>query len=165
MTIIWKIFFQESTTLKCTWKICQCYCSENVLIETSTKTSWINCSKSSKIHARRSAEFLALTISSFTLKKQMKWITFSLIMTYTQSMKMFLVNQFTLWTERILRLYLSATSMLVTDVEEEMCWWQLKDVGDGLGYFGHEHHLYLKISVGCQHPKDSAKLSILSRTF
>ena len=32
--------------------------------------------------------------------------------------------------------------MLVTDVGDEMCRWQLLDVGDDFGYFG---HLHLKI--------------------
>ena len=102
MTTIWKIFSRESITLKCTWKISPCYYSENVHTETSIRTSSINCSKSWKIHARRSAELWAMIISSFTLKKQKKWIIFSLIMTYTQSTKMFLGNQFTLWIENLI---------------------------------------------------------------
>ena len=46
-----------------------------------------------------------------------------------------------------------ATSMLVTDVGEEMCWRQLWDVGDDFGRFYHQHPLSFNISVGHQHPK------------
>ena len=58
-----------------------------------------------------------------------------------------------------------ATSMLVTDVGNEMCWWQFEDVGDGFGHFGHQNPLSLNISLGHQHPKDVTKILILSPTF
>ena len=38
--------------------------------------------------------------------------------------------------------------MLVTDIEAEMRWWQLRDVGDDFGLFGHQY------SPGHQHSKD-----------
>ena len=37
----------------------------------------------------------------------------------------------------------SVRSMLVTDVGDEMCWWQLWGVSDGFGHFGHQHLLTL----------------------
>ena len=43
--------------------------------------------------------------------------------------------------------------MLVTDVGDEMCWWQLWDIGDGFDRFCHQHPLSFNISVGHQHPK------------
>ena len=39
-----------------------------------------------------------------------------------------------------------ATSMLVTDVGNEMCWRQLRDVGDGFGRFRHQHPLSFHIA-------------------
>ena len=38
--------------------------------------------------------------------------------------------------------------MLVTDVGDEICWWQLQDDGDGFGLFGHQHPLSLCITSG-----------------
>ena len=32
------------------------------------------------------------------------------------------------------------TSMLVTDIGDKMCWWQVWDVVDGASHFGHQHH-------------------------
>ena len=55
-----------------------------------------------------------------------------------------------------------ATSMLVTDVGDEMCWRQLWDVGDGSCRFRHQHSLSLNISVGHQHPKDVTNSENLS---
>ena len=43
--------------------------------------------------------------------------------------------------------------MLVTDVGDEMCWWQLQNIGDGFGVFDHQHLLF-HISIGHQHSKD-----------
>ena len=40
--------------------------------------------------------------------------------------------------------------MLVTDVGDEMCWWQLKDVDDRFFHFGHPYPLYSYITVGHQ---------------
>ena len=61
-------------------------------------------------------------------------------------------------------LYLTglATSLLVTDVGDEICWWQLWDVG--FGRFCHQHPLSFNISVGHQHPKDVTNIEILSLT-
>ena len=50
---------------------------------------------------------------------------------------------------------LSAESMLVTVIGDEMCSRQLWDVGDR---FSHQHRLSFNTSVGHQHPKDVAKL-------
>ena len=50
----------------------------------------------------------------------------------------------------------TATSMLVTDVGDKMCWRQLWGVGDGFGRFCHQHSLSFSISVGHQ-PKISDK--------
>ena len=58
----------------------------------------------------------------------------------------------------------AVTSMLVTDVGEEICWWQLWDVGDNFGHFGRQHPLSFYISVGHQHPKDVINIEILSPT-
>ena len=33
----------------------------------------------------------------------------------------------------------SDVSVLVTDVGDEMCWWQVWDFSDGLGHFDHQH--------------------------
>ena len=42
------------------------------------------------------------------------------------------------------------TSILVTDLGDEIirCWWQLYDVGDSFGHFGHQHSIsfYTKMS-------------------
>ena len=52
--------------------------------------------------------------------------------------------------------------MLVTDVEDEMIWWQLWDVGDGFDCFCHQHPLSFNISVGHLQPKDVTNIKILS---
>ena len=49
------------------------------------------------------------------------------------------------------------TLMFVTDVGDEMCWWQLLDFGDGFGHFGHQYQLSFYISVGHQHHDVSNK--------
>ena len=54
---------------------------------------------------------------------------------------------------------LTATSMLVTDVGNEVCWRQLLDVGDGFGRFCHQNPLSLNTSVGHHQTKDATKLS------
>ena len=59
----------------------------------------------------------------------------------------------------------TGTSMLVTDVGDEICWRQFLDVSDAFGYFGHQHHLSLNIGVGHHLPKDVTKILILSPTF
>ena len=56
----------------------------------------------------------------------------------------------------------TATSMLVTDVGNEMCWWQLWDVGDAFDRFRHQHPLSFNISVGHEHPKIVTNIEILS---
>ena len=43
------------------------------------------------------------------------------------------------------------TSMLVTNVVEEMCWRQLEDVGSGSGYFGQQHQLSFCICISLEH--------------
>jgi len=45
--------------------------------------------------------------------------------------------------------------MLVTDIRDEMCYWQILYVGDGSGYLGHENQLSFYISVGRHHSKMS----------
>ena len=57
-----------------------------------------------------------------------------------------------------------ATSMLVTDVGDEMCWRKLWDVGDGFGHFGHQHPPDFNIIVGHQHSKDVTNIEILLPT-
>ena len=59
---------------------------------------------------------------------------------------------------------LRATSMLVTDVGDEMCWRQLWDVGDGFVRFCYQHSLSLNISVGYQQPKDVTNIENLTLT-
>ena len=54
------------------------------------------------------------------------------------------------------------TSMLVTNVRDEMCWRQHRDVGDGFRHFCHQHPLPFNISVGQQQPKEVTNISILS---
>ena len=61
--------------------------------------------------------------------------------------------------------YLCSKSFLVTYVGYEMCWWQLKDVGDGFGQFGHQHPLSLYISFGNQHSKDVTNIYKSSATI
>ena len=57
------------------------------------------------------------------------------------------------------------TSKLMTDVADEMCWWQLLVVGDGLGDgFCHHHPLCFCISVEHQHLKDVTNIDIQSPT-
>ena len=53
------------------------------------------------------------------------------------------------------------TSMLVTDVGNELCWWQLSDIGDGFAHFG---SLYFYISIGHQNVKDVTYIKIHSPT-
>jgi len=55
-----------------------------------------------------------------------------------------------------------ATSMLVTDVGDEMCWWQFEDVGYGFGHFDNQHPQSLNISVGHRHPKDVTNCKSMS---
>ena len=43
---------------------------------------------------------------------------------------------------------LPVTSMLMTDVGDEMCWWQLYVFGDGFDHLGQQHPLSFYISVG-----------------
>ena len=50
--------------------------------------------------------------------------------------------------------------MLMTDVGDEMCWRQLRDIGDGFGRLRHQHHLFFNISVEHQHPKDVTNIEI-----
>ena len=54
------------------------------------------------------------------------------------------------------------TSLLVTDVGDEMGWWQLHDVGDSFSHFGYRHQLSFYISVEHQQSKDVTKIEILS---
>ena len=54
--------------------------------------------------------------------------------------------------------------MLVTDVGNDMCWWQLWDVGNGFSPFRHQHPLSFNISVGYQHPKHVTNIKIPSTT-
>ena len=42
----------------------------------------------------------------------------------------------------------------------QRCWWQLYDVGDGLGHFGHQDPLSFNISVVHQHSKDVPNIPI-----
>ena len=56
------------------------------------------------------------------------------------------------------------TSMMVTDVGDEMCWWHLKDVVDSFGHFGHQHLRSFYIGVGHQHWKDVTNIEIQSPT-
>ena len=50
---------------------------------------------------------------------------------------------------------------LVTDVGEEMYWWQLLDVGDVFGHIGHQHPLSFFITVGYQYSKDVSNIKFL----
>ena len=52
------------------------------------------------------------------------------------------------------------TSMLVIDVGDEICWWQLYDVSDGFDHFGHQHPLSSYISVGHQYSKDVTNIDV-----
>ena len=64
------------------------------------------------------------------------------------------------------------TSMLVTDVGDEICcWWQLWNVSDSLSHFDHQHQLssYIhKFRASCwchQHSKDVTNIEIQKPTF
>ena len=50
--------------------------------------------------------------------------------------------------------------MLVADVGDEMCWWQLWDVGGGFGHYGDKHPLSLHLSVKHQPSKDVTNIEI-----
>ena len=56
------------------------------------------------------------------------------------------------------------TSMLVTDVGDEMCWWKAYGVGDGFRHFGHYNPLSFYVDIGHKHLKDVTKIEILSPT-
>ena len=57
-----------------------------------------------------------------------------------------------------------STSMLVTDVGDEMFWSKFQDVGDDFGHFGHQHPLSFNINVEHQHSKDVTKILTLLPT-
>ena len=57
-----------------------------------------------------------------------------------------------------LRLWKGVTGMLVTDVGDEMCWWQLSDEDDGFGHFSHKNHFSLNSSAKNQHSKDVTEI-------
>ena len=65
---------------------------------------------------------------------------------------------------RIIHHLHAATSMSVTDVEDEMCWRQLWSVGDDFRRFCHQHPLSLNINVGHQQSKYVTNIEILSVT-
>ena len=44
------------------------------------------------------------------------------------------------------------------DVGDEICWWQLLDVGDCFGHFGPNLPVSLYITVGHQYSKDVTKI-------
>ena len=56
-------------------------------------------------------------------------------------------------------------SMFVTEFGEEMCWWQLLDVGDRFGHFDQEHPLFFYISVGHQDQESVANIWKLLQNF
>ena len=52
-------------------------------------------------------------------------------------MKKFIAfSQLKIW---LVKFITRVTSMLITDVGEEMCWLQLQDSGDSFGQFSHKH--------------------------
>ena len=61
--------------------------------------------------------------------------------------------------------------MLVTDFRDEMCWWKLLDVDDGLGHFGYKDTLsdvyqdLSYISVKHKHSKDVTNINKWSPTL
>ena len=61
-----------------------------------------------------------------------------------------------------------STMMLVTDVDDNMCWRHFEMLVTVLpnrfGSFSHQHPLYFTISVGYQQPKDVTNIEILSLT-
>ena len=61
-------------------------------------------------------------------------------------------------------IYCRATSMLVTDVGDEMCGRQRRDIRDGFGRVCRQYPLSLNISVGHQHHKYVTNTVILSLT-
>ena len=50
--------------------------------------------------------------------------------------------------------------MLVTDVGDEIFWWQQQDFSDGIGHFIHQHPLFFNISVEHQHSKDVTNITV-----
>ena len=54
--------------------------------------------------------------------------------------------------------------MLVMNVGDEMCWWQLSDIGDGFDHFCHQRPLSFNINVGHQYRKDVTNIEILPPT-
>ena len=67
-----------------------------------------------------------------------------------------------LWME--IKIIKTAPSMLVTDVEDRMCWRQLGDAGDSFRHFRHQHPLSFNRNIGLQHPKDVTNKEIPSQT-
>ena len=59
----------------------------------------------------------------------------------------------------------STTSMLVTNVGDQMCWRQLWDVGDSFDRLCHQHPLSFKTTIGHQHSKDVTNIKIPSPTL
>jgi len=53
----------------------------------------------------------------------------------------------------------------VTDVGDEMCWWQCYIVSNSFGHFGHQHPLCFYISVGQQHSNNVTNILNLSPTL
>jgi len=55
-------------------------------------------------------------------------------------------------------------NILVTYVGDEICGWQLWDVGKSFGHFGRQQSLSFYISVGHQHEKDVTNMEFSSPT-
>ena len=65
----------------------------------------------------------------------------------------------------VYELIVKSILMLLTDVGDEMCWWQLWVVGDGFGPFLHHHSLSFNIGFLHQHPEDDTNIEKLSPTY
>ena len=57
------------------------------------------------------------------------------------------------------------TSMLVTDIGDQMSRWQVQDVGDSFGQFGHQNPLSFYITVEHQHSKDVTNVQKIVANF
>ena len=130
-----------------------------IVIWLKWRLSCLNLTK--KLNQNANRKFWSLSELQLILVSKF-WII-SKINTYGISWKMHLPHPF--WAFHNTRIFsFGATSMLATDVGDEICWRQLWDVGDGFGRFCHQHTLSFSISVRHQHLEDITNIKILLPT-
>ena len=119
----------------------------------------------------RSISYGSFQMMHFARNKIHSW--FGLLQSFWKAWKVFLNHfeslqhssiQFRTFLRFIGHESFMLTSVLVTDVGDEMCWWRLYDVGDGFSNFDYQHSLSFYINNGDQQSKDIANLEIQSPT-